>query len=52
MIKSKKMERRIRYVVQKMIEQEAYEWPPKCTTILYQPLRPKCAYSAKKKTRR
>ena len=35
-----KVERTIRAVVQKMIQQETYDWPPKCTMILYQPKRP------------
>lgn len=36
-----KFEGIIKKAVTHMVETELYEWPPKCTAFLYQPVRPK-----------
>lgn len=46
--KEKIIEDMTRQVIKKIVYQEVYEWPPKCPTFYYQPLRPKHELKLKK----
>lgn len=38
--KEQKVEKMVKKVLNNFIDVELYEWPPRCATIFYQPVRP------------
>lgn len=39
-------------VIKKIVDQEIYEWPPRCPSFYYQPLRPQNESKQKKESRK
>lgn len=39
-MKTQKVEKMVKTVLNNFIDIELYEWPPRCATIFYQPVRP------------